>query len=100
MEGWVCCPSYGIQLKRMRVIDRVGFDFLMTELRVGMTLARGVSLKRHPDGRQRTIGAARHAYDTCARLAARLELTDGQQRKLHRGMVKLKATLEQLGETF
>ncbi len=84
----------------MRVVDRVGFDFLMTELRVGMTLARGVRVKRNPDRRERTLGAARQAYETCVRLAARLQLSDGQERKLKRGMEKLKAELEQLGEAF
>ena len=72
----------------------------MTELKVGGTLARSASSKRNPDRRQQTIRAARHAYDTSVRLAAKLQLTDAQQRNFNRKMKKLKAALEQLGEVF
>ncbi len=84
----------------MRAIHRTGFNFLMTELTVGMTLARSASLKRNPDRRQTTIGAARHAYDTSVRLAERLQLPEAQKQKLNRRRERLKGTLEQLGEVF
>lgn len=84
----------------MRVIDRTGFEFLMTEVRVGLTLARGASSRRIPLRRARTIGAARHAYDTIVRLAARLQLDEQQQRTLKRGTENLRSELEQLGEVF
>ncbi len=84
----------------MRIIDRTGFSFAMTELKVGGTLARCASSKRNPDRRQQTIRAARHAYDTSVQLAGKLQLTDMQQRDFHRKMVKLKAALVQLGELF
>jgi hypothetical protein len=84
----------------MRVIDRTGFNLLMTELRVGTTLARSASFKRNPDRRARTIHTARHAYDTSVLLAAKLQLAEAQQRDFNRKMEKLKAALEQLGEVF
>ncbi len=84
----------------MRAIDRTGFNFLMTELTVGMTLTRGASLKRNPELRERTIGAARHAYDASVRLAERLHLSKSQEQKLNRRRERLRSTLEMLGEVF
>lgn len=84
----------------MRVIDRTGFEFLMTEVRVGLTLAGAASSRRTPLRRARRIGAARHAYDTIVRLAARLQLDEQQQRTLKRGTENLRSELEQLGEVF
>ena len=84
----------------MRVIDRTGFEFLMTEARVGLTLAQGASSKRNPDRKARTIGAARHSYDTIMRLIARLQLDETQQRTLDRRIRSLKSKLRQLGEVF
>ena len=63
--------------------DHVGFDFLITDLEMGLTLARiARQSDKGAEKRSRNTHNARRAYDAVRRLAERAMLTDEQRTEL------------------
>jgi len=71
----------------MRATDRNGLKFMMTDLRVGLNLARFASSDSEPEEENEGLGM--HApYDTAVRLGPKLELTKRQRQELDQKIQK------------
>ncbi len=82
--------SYG------ELLPRIGRDFLVTELKIGLNFARlalndRVNLDRH-------LRNARKAYDSFLRFRPRVDLTDAEGTELQDLADQLKQALRDLGE--
>ncbi len=85
----------------LKNVDSVGFDFLITDLELGTTLARIAANSRNdPQKRTRNVQNARRAYDMVRQFAARVMLSGAQRVELDDKAAGLKVELEELGEVF
>ena len=89
-----------IPLSTIKRSNRSKADFLRIDSQVGLTLS-GIALGAiDKEKRRRTASAARKAYDTIARLRQYVVLTDTEEAKLDRHLLRLKGELQSLGQTF
>jgi hypothetical protein len=87
-------------LTDMPKIGDVGFQFLMTDLSVGLSFARAATTNRSPDAKKRKIRIARRAYEVTNKIMPRARLDDHQRQEFGAKAQELKRALEQLGEVF
>jgi DNA repair ATPase RecN len=87
------------QLQNAADFNRLGFEFLSTEIETGCTFARtALQADEDGDGRRRNVGNAKRALQTVHDLKKKLKLTPQQLQRLQVKLQELKAVLQQLGE--
>jgi hypothetical protein len=80
-------------------LKRNGFEFLKTEINVGLTLAKGASQAGDSSSKKvRNQAKARRAYDTVVRLSERLHLNESEVEELNQRLEPLRSALQELGE--
>jgi phosphoenolpyruvate carboxylase len=80
--------------------NRARADFLQIDSEVGLTFSGIALTATDTEKRRRTIKVAREAFDTIMRLRGNAELTDEEESRLDRNLLRLKGELQSLGETF
>ena len=83
-----------------RLEEKDGIEFLLTELRTGLTFAR-VALGADPfdtDKKARNRDNARTAYNTVLKFRPRVKLSDSANQALEAELHTLRAALRELGE--
>ena len=80
--------------------NRAKADFLQIDSDIALTFAGIALTTKDEKKKQRTTHAARRAYDTIVRLREGVDLTDAENAKLDRALLRLKSELQMLGETF
>jgi hypothetical protein len=80
--------------------NRARADFLRIDSEVGLTFS-GIALgATDKETRKRTTQIARRAYDTILRLRDRVVLTEAEELKLDRNLLRLRGELQSLGQAF
>ncbi len=80
-------------------VSRTGFEFIMTDLNLALTLARiAADAHENADKRARNLGSARRAYETVKSISQRLTLTSSDQDELNKKLAQVRSALEKLGE--
>jgi hypothetical protein len=83
---------------RMPDAGETGIEFLRTELRTGLTMAR-IALEAESRNKvDRNRANARKAYDTALRFIAKTPLTDEEAEEIRAMITRLKLALAELGE--
>ena len=86
------------KVSRMPDADETGVEFLRTELRTGLTMAKIARETQSPNKADRNRANARKAYDTALRFFAKTSLTDEEAEELRGMITRLKSALTALGE--
>jgi hypothetical protein len=85
--------------RNSHLIGKLGFNFLITDLELGMTFARIASNAHEASGkRTRNKANARRAYDVISRLNHRVLLSGHEREKVELKLANLRLALEELGE--
>lgn len=84
----------------MDQFKQVAFDFVLTEISVGLTF---VSLALSTDSREsdkihREVTNARKAYESALKFQKRIALTDEERERIEQPMKVLRAALEKLDQ--
>ena len=81
-------------------MNRVSTEFLKVDLKTALTFVK--IARQTPDHYQkkRNCRAARRAYETVARLAKKVDLNAENGRAMTLELARLRAELEELGETL
>jgi len=86
------------KMSRMPDAGETGVEFLRTELRTGLTMAR-IALEAQSWNRvNRNRVNARKAYDTALRFVAKTPLKDEEAEEIRGMITRLKLALVELGE--
>jgi multidrug efflux pump subunit AcrA (membrane-fusion protein) len=89
------------QTKTLDDVSRTGYEFMMSDLDVALTLARIASRAAEDDNKRiRNLQNARRAYDKVQELLQRIGLSAGQQQQIVEKLNIVKSTLKKLGESF
>ena len=83
---------------RMPDANGTGVEFLRTELRTGLTMAKIARKAQSPNKADRNRVNARKAYDTALRFFAKTALTEEEAEELRGMITRLKLALSELGE--
>lgn len=75
-------------------------EFLLTELKTGLTFAKIALHSTSPDKVSRNTANARKAYDTALRFLSSAESTEDDSRNIDKLVAKLKSQLQELGEAI
>lgn len=86
------------KVSRMPDAGEAGVEFLRTELRTGLTMARIAFEAQSRDKLDRNRVNARKAYDTALRFLAKTPLREEEAEEIRGMITRLKAALMQLGE--
>ena len=87
------------QAKLQPELSQAGYEFLMSDLAVALTLTRIASRSAaDSDKRLRNVHNARRAYDTVRKLAERVSLTGSQLQNLVEKLQAVKSALEKVGK--
>ena len=87
--------------QRLDRVERTGATFLISDLKLAMTLTRiATDAAKNSAKRKRNQANARHAYDAVSRISRQALLTDGERHDVDGRLAKLRSALEQLGEVF
>ena len=80
--------------------NRAGVDFLKVDLAAALTFSNAALTTDDPAKKQRNRRSARRAYDTIAKMAKKITLSDRDKEEITDSMRHLKSELLQLGEVF
>jgi hypothetical protein len=80
--------------------NRAGIDFLKIDLAAALTFSNSARITDDPARKRRNRRSARKAYDTIARLAKRVDLSETEAAEIRQCLQRLKCELLALGETF
>ena len=86
------------EVSRMPDADETGVEFLRTELRTGLTMAKIAREAQSRDKVDRNRANARKAYDTALRFIAKTPLTEEEADQIQGMLRRLKLALSELGE--
>ncbi len=87
------------QAKLQPELSQAGYEFLMSDLGVALTLTRIASRSAaDSDKRLRNVQNARRAYDKVRELAERVSLTGSQLQNLVEKLQAVKSALEKVGK--
>jgi multidrug efflux pump subunit AcrA (membrane-fusion protein) len=88
------------QAKLQPELSQAGYEFLMSDLTVALTLTRIASRSAaDSDKRIRNVQNARRAYDKVRELAGRVSLTGSQLQNLVEKLQAVKSALEKVGKS-
>jgi hypothetical protein len=93
-------PSMDDLLVSLGQLNRTSVEFLKTDVDTALTFASIALQTEDLVKRQRNCGNARKGFDTIARLATRVKLSEEDTRYLSEKMTRLKLELLRLGEKF
>jgi hypothetical protein len=103
-EAWLMAGARKRMTQPSKVLDDLsqsGYQFLISDVEVGLTLARIASRSAYDlDRRIRNVQNARRAYDKVQQLLPHLGLNGSQQQTVTERLHILKSALEKLGEQF
>ena len=85
---------------RGKVYPKLGFGFLLEEIRLGLTFADIALKAKHDDCDkiERNTAHARQAYEAVLRFQPRIDLNESEKFTIEGGLEELKGALRQLGE--
>ncbi len=81
-------------------MNRASAEFLKIDIETALTFLMIARQTEDVPRRQRNLRAARHAYETVARLRSKIILNEEDSRRVTSGLGKLRSELEHFGETF
>ena len=82
-------------------IEKTGFEFLLTDLNLAMTMTRIASDSMEDrEKKSRNQENARKAYDAVLHLSRKAMLNEHEQGEVNGKLSKLRSALEALGEVF
>ncbi len=87
-------------MKPLPDTHRSGIDFLRTEIRTGLTMAKIALDSTHKDKTDRNRANARKAYDAVLHFMRDSALDANDADEIKRGLAELKSELVKLGEEF
>jgi hypothetical protein len=79
-------------------VSNNGFEFLRTDLDIGLTFMDMAETTHDVAKRQRNHANARRVYDTVVRLMQKLSLDDTQREELTERLARLKSRLQKVGQ--
>jgi hypothetical protein len=93
-------PTVDELLSTRERMDRVSAEFLRIDLETARTFLKIARETRDDLRKERNCLAARQAYETVARLSAKIRMSSTERLTVTKGLDQVKFELEQLGEIF
>jgi hypothetical protein len=96
-EKFMHQPIYKESWRRIEEANRTGFDFLVTDLTVGLTFLQIADVTRSPATRERDLDKALRVYRTVMQLLPRVILLADERAEIDRRLAELRTKLKQAG---
>lgn len=93
-------PTIAEMLESRKDLLRASRDFLKIDLETALIFAKSARETTDNSRRKRNVLAARKAYNVLTKLSSKVDLSLSDKALMKRGLNRLKAELEQLGEIF